>query len=201
MAVHVEIKPEHVSGAGVLLQLLRLAPMLFMAGVLTVAATFVAVAMGVTVLATGRVPPRLAAFQVRAVRQRVRTFSGFFFLRSDTPPWPSASSTDEPGDDPAVAVTVDVPTELPRSAPFSHAVRASGHLLVLIPLAVLLDLFYPFWIVHVARRGWSDTARARLVVAEQWTADVLAHAWLVSAAAPKWRWAELFSHHPNHTPS
>ena len=55
--------------------------------------------------------------------------------------------------------------------------RAGAHLLVLVPLAVLLDLLYPLWLVLVARRGWSVVARLRLIAVEQWTADVLAHAW------------------------
>lgn len=191
MAVVVEIESEPVSGAGVVLQVVRLVPMLFMAGVLTGAATVVAVAIGATVVATGRVPQRLAAFQVRAIRQRVRTFSGFFLLRTGTPPWPAEVTPTDPGDDPLITVTVDVPRSLPRWAPFSHAVRAGAHLLVLVPLAVLLDLLYPVWLVLVARRGWSVEARSRLVAAEQWTADVLAHAWLVSSTAPQPRWTEL----------
>ena len=64
MSVHVEIESEPVVGPGVVLQVIRLVPMLFMAGVLTVAATAVAVAIGVTVVATGRVPQRLAGFRI-----------------------------------------------------------------------------------------------------------------------------------------
>ncbi len=177
MSVHVEIESEPVVGPGVVLQVIRLVPMLFMAGVLTVAATAVAVAIGVTVVATGRVPQRLAGFQIRAIRQRTRTFSGFFLLRASTPPWPAGVDPIDPGDDSLITVSVDVPSSLPRWAPFSHAARAGAHLLVLVPLAVLLDLLYPLWLVLVARRGWSVVARLRLIAVEQWTADVLAHAW------------------------
>ena len=112
-------------------------------------------------------------------------------------PWsqPATSPGDlcDPGDDPRVRVTVDVPTTLVRWAPLSHTARAVAHLLLLVPLAVALDLLYPVWLVLVARRGWSTTAKERLVVTEQWTADVLAHAWLVSATPPRPRWAELTS--------
>ena len=77
MAVRIEIETEPVSGGRVVLHLLfRLLPMLVMAGVLTAAATIVAFAIGISVVATGHVPWRLASFQVRAIRQRVRTFSG-----------------------------------------------------------------------------------------------------------------------------
>jgi|JI10StandDraft_1071094.scaffolds.fasta_scaffold502620_2 hypothetical protein len=194
MAVRIEIETEPVSGGRVVLHLLfRLLPMLVMAGVLTAAATIVAFAIGISVVATGHVPWRLASFQVRAIRQRVRTFSGFFLLRADTPPWPAELDLCDPGDDPRVTVTVDVPTTLVRWAPLSHTARAVAHLLLLVPLAVALDLLYPVWLVLVARRGWSTTAKERLVVTEQWTADVLAHAWLVSATPPRPRWAELTS--------
>ena len=185
MAVRIEIETEPVSGGRVVLHLLfRLLPMLVMAGVLTAAATIVAFAIGISVVATGHVP---------SIRQRVRTFSGFFLLRADTPAWPAELDLCDPGDDPRVTVTVDVPTTLVRWAPLSHTARAVAHLLLLVPLAVALDLLYPVWLVLVARRGWSTTAKERLVVTEQWTADVLAHAWLVSATPPRPRWAELTS--------
>lgn len=101
MAVRIEIETEPVSGGRVVLHLLfRLLPMLVMAGVLTAAATIVAFAIGISVVATGHVPRRLASFQVRAIRQRVRTFSGFFLLRADTPPWPAELDLCDPGDDP-----------------------------------------------------------------------------------------------------
>lgn len=190
-AVRVQIDTEPVSGPHVLRLLIRLAPMLFMAGVLTVAATAVSVAIAVAVVATGRVPERLAAFQVQAIRQRVRTFSGFFFLRPDTPPWPSARSFVDPGDDARVRVDVEVPRGLPRLAPLIHAVRSAMHLAVLVPLAIGLDLLYPILLIVVVRSGWTDQTRSRLALLGEWTADVLAYAWLVSPTPPRSRWRHL----------
>lgn len=189
--VRVRIDAEPVSGLHALRLLVRLAPMLFMAGVLTAAATAVSVAIAVAVSATGRVPQRLAAFQVQAIRQRVRTFSGFFFLRPDTPPWPSARSFLDPGDDSRVRVDVEVPRDLPRLAPLHHAARSAVHLAVLVPLAIGLDLLYPIWLILVVRSGWTDRTRSRLALLEEWTADVLAHAWLVSPTPPRSRWKQL----------
>lgn len=190
-AVRVRIDTEPVSGLQVLGSLFRLAPMLFMAGVLTVAATAVSGAIAVAVVTTRRVPNRLAAFQVQAIRQRVRTFSGFFLLRTDTPPWPSGRTSSDPGDDARVRVDVEVPHDLPRLAPLRHAVRSALHLAVLVPLAIGLDLLYPVWLIIVVRSGWTDRTRRRLAVLEEWTADVLAHAWLVSPTPPRSRWRQL----------
>jgi hypothetical protein len=197
-AVKVQIDTEPVSGPQVLRHLARLAPMLFMAGVLTVAATVVSVAIAVVVVATGRVPERLAAFQVQAIRQRVRTFSGFFFLRPDTPLWPSDGSFLDPGDDARVRVDIEVPSCLPRLAPLKHAARSAMHLTVLVPLAIGLDLLYPVWLIIVVRSGWGDRTRSRLALLEEWTADVLAHAWLVSPTPPRSRWKQLTQPDPSH---
>lgn len=56
------------------------------------------------------------------------------------------------------------------------------------------------WLFLVVRSGWTDRERSRLVLLEGWTADVRAHAWLVSPTPPRSRWEQLTrttdSNHP-----
>ena len=191
--MHVDIRCCTVKGARVLGVWARTVPMLLMAGPVTAAATIVTVPIAVSVVVSRRVPVRLAAFQVWAIRQRVRTFTGLFLLRPDAPPWPGQLSSQDPGDDPRTTVDAAPPIALPRTAPFTHALRATAHLTVLVPIGLALDLLLPVWGVVVARRGWTPAAQRRLVGVERWTAAVLAHAWLVTAEKPGPTWQELRS--------
>lgn len=185
--IFVRVHAAPVSGARALYQWVLMMPMLFMAGLLTALASIVTLPIAVSIVATRRVPQRLAVFQVWVLRERVRTFSGLFLLRRDAPPWPRHMVATDPGDDPRVAVTAELPSTLPRVAPLTHSAVSVVHLIVLVPVAVVLDLLYPVWILLAARRGWSSTTARRLVEIETWTAEVLAYAWLVSSQRPRWR--------------
>ena len=65
--------------------------------VLNVVASITAVIAWVTVLATGKLPPGIAAFHASYVRYRARTFSYMQSLTDKYPPFDYAPSLDDPG--------------------------------------------------------------------------------------------------------
>ena len=65
--------------------------------VLNVAASITAIVAWFTVLATGKLPPGIAAFHATYVRYRARTFSYMQFLTDKYPPFDFAPSTEDPG--------------------------------------------------------------------------------------------------------
>ena len=116
----------------------------------TIAVVPVALAIGVSVLATGRVPGRLAAFQVTVLRERVRFYTLLFALRSSSPPLATTVSATDPGDDPGTTVSVDVPATLPRWSLVTRPFVALPHVLALLPIGVVMDLCYPLWMAVAA---------------------------------------------------
>lgn len=154
-------------------------------GALTAGAGLAAVAVGATVLATRRVPPPLARFQVFTLRQRVRTYSYLWLLRRSSPPFATRVVADDPGDDPKTEVSMAVPSEAARSAPLVRPLAMVPHGLVLIPVGVLLDLLYPLLALSVAlRRGWAPAAADSLVALERWVVALLAYVLLVADERP-----------------
>ena len=65
--------------------------------VLNVVASITAIVAWFTVLATGKLPPGIAAFHATYVRYRARTFSYMQFLTDKYPPFDYSPSLDDPG--------------------------------------------------------------------------------------------------------
>lgn len=161
-------------------------PHLLYVGVLTVLAFGAAVGVAASVLATGRVPRRLGAFQVMYLRERARCFSCFWVLRTSVPPYATGlTTTVDPGDDPMVTVSLDVPERLPRTAALTRPLAVLPHLLVLAPIGIVLDVCYPVWmLVAAVNRGWTPGTAAFLVRAEGWVVAAVGYAFLVTDRRP-----------------
>jgi hypothetical protein len=165
-------------------------PHAFVAGVLAAASLVVMVAIGVAVLVTCRVPQRLAAFQVMTVRERVRAFSYFFSLRRSAPPFTFAVRVDDQGDDPLTELTVTPAAHLPRWSLFVRIFVLLPHLAVLLPIAVVLDLCYPVWMVLASiSRGWPPSLARTLVAIERWVAALAMYGLLVVERPPAFGFA------------
>ena len=153
-------------------------------GVLAVASVVVAVVIGLAVALTGRAPAVLVRFQVMTLRERVRCYSYFFALRSSHPPFSFALQLEDPGDDPMTSVAVR-PRTVARAALVVHWVRVVPHLLVLLPIAVVMDACYPVWILLcAANRGWPESFARFLVAIERWVAHLALYALLVIDEPP-----------------
>lgn len=150
-----------------LLQSVAATPHLIVTGILSAASLVVAAVIAIAVLVTGRVPPRLAAFQVMTLRERVRCFSYWFALRCVRPPMNFAISADDPGDDPHVIVSAS-PARSASRADVLRRLQLLRHLAVLVPIAVVMDVCYPVWIVLAAANGgWPPSLRRFLAAIEQ----------------------------------
>ena len=77
--------------------------------VLNVAASITAIYAWFAVLATGKLPPRVAAFHATYVRYRARTFSYIQFLTDKYPPFDLSPSTEDPG---GAGITVSISPQL-----------------------------------------------------------------------------------------
>jgi hypothetical protein len=161
-------------------------PHLLVTGALTAASVGVAVVIGVAVAVTGRVPASLVRFQVMTLRERVRCYSYWFVLRESHPPFALALLLDDPGDDPATAVSIASPPEhLGRGALVIHWLRIVPHLVVLLPIGVVMDVCYPVWIVLAAvNRGWPESFARLLVAVERWVAHLALYALLATDTPP-----------------
>lgn len=160
-------------------------PHLLYLGALTVLAFGAAVGVAAAVLATGRVPRRLGAFQVMYLRVRARCFSCFWVLRTSVPPYATTATATDPGDDPMVIVSLDVPERLPRTAVLTRPLVVLPHLLVLAPIGIVLDVCYPVWmLVAAVNRGWTPGTAAFLVRVERWVVAALGYALLVTDQRP-----------------
>ena len=165
---------------------LRSTPHLIVTGVLAVASVAVALLIGVVVAVTGRAPAPLVRFQVMTLRERVRCYSYFFALRSSHPPFSFALRLDDPGDDLLTTVTVHAtPDRLGRAALVVHWLRSVPHLLVLVPVAFVMDACYPVWILlAAANRGWPESFARFLVAIERWVAHLALYGLLVVDEPP-----------------
>lgn len=162
-------------------------PHLLYTGLLAGASVLVALVIGVMVLATGRIPPRLAAFQVLTLRERIRCYSYFFVLRSSHPPYPTAITPADPGDDPLVTVDVDLPTSAPRWSLVVRPLVAIPHLLLLLPVGVVMDACYPVWMaLAAANGGWTEGMERTLIRVERWVAAVAMYLVFVTNDAPRY---------------
>ena len=154
-------------------------------GALTGASVVVMVAIGLALLVTGRVPQRLAAFQVMTVRERVRCYGFFFVLRRSLPPLSFPVRADDPGDDPASTVSVVLAERLPRWSILVRVFVLLPHLAVLIPIGLVMDLCYPVWMALAAvNRGWPPSLRRTLLAVEHWVVELAMYGLLVTERPP-----------------
>ena len=161
-------------------------PHVLWTGALNVAAIPVLLAIGLAVLVTGRVPARLAAFQVLVLRERIRLYSLFFALRTTQPPLATRVSAVDPGDDPGTTVTVEVPATLPRWSLVTRPFVVLPHVLVLLPIGFVMDVCYPLWMVVAAvNRGWPPPFARFLVAVERWVGAILLYLLLATDEAPR----------------
>ena len=169
-----------------LLQWVGSVPHLLLTGVTSAASFVLAVLIGPVVVASGRVPARVVAFQAMAARERVRCFGYFFVLRTDRPPVNLSSSAADPGDDPVV--TVAVPAGARRSSRVEALARPFvlvPHLLVLLPIGLVMDACYPLWMLLVAaNRGWPPSMARLLLAVEQWVARLALYATFATDERP-----------------
>lgn len=160
-------------------------PHLLLSGALTLASIAVALVIGIAVLATGRVPRRLAAFQVLTLRERVRCYTYFFLLRRTAPPFATRVANVDPGDDPLVTVTIVPPATAPRGS-ILRVFMVAGHLAVLLPIGVVMDACYGLWaVVAAANRGWPPGFERFLVCVERWVLAVAMYLLMVSNEPPR----------------
>ena len=184
-AVDIRVEPEVAWWRPLVAALVSL-PHVLWTGVLSLVAVPVVIAIGVTVLVTGRVPARLAAFQVLVLRERVRAYALFFALRTDRPPLATRIAALDPGDDPGTTVSVDIPATLPRWSLVTRPFVALPHVLALLPIGVVMDLCYPVWMVIAAvNRGWPPPFARLLIAIERWVGAVLLYVLLATDEAPR----------------
>lgn len=161
-------------------------PHLIYTGALATASVVVAFVIGLVVVVTGRIPPRLAAFQVLTLRERVRCYSHFFVLRRSLPPLATAATFSDPGDDPLVSVSITAPPAAPRGALLTRPFTVLPHLVVLLPIGLVMDACYPVWMVLAsANRGWPPALERLLVRVERWVLATAMYALFVSNEAPR----------------
>ena len=144
-------------------------PHLVWTGVLQVASILLSFVIAGAVLASRRIPVRLAAFQVLCLRERVRCYSYFFLLRTTAPPLATQISTADPGDDPLVVVSASPAVVTDRASVLRRPLTLLVHLVVLLPLGLFLDLLYPVWMAVLVVRGrWPDPLLRIVLAVERW---------------------------------
>ena len=159
-------------------------PHLIVTGAVSVLCLVVMVLIAGAVLLTGRVPARLAAFQVLTLRERVRCYSYWFALRTGHPPITLALRADDPGDDPMVRVDA-TPVRTIRRRDVFRRLLLLGHLVVLVPVGIVMDACYPLWITLAAvNGGWPPAFRRFLVAVEQWVVAVAGYGLFVTDTPP-----------------
>jgi hypothetical protein len=138
------------------------------------------------VVATGRLPRPLAELHVLVLRERARTFAFLFLLRRSRPPFATARTAEDPGDDPMQTVSVTIADRVPRSAPITRLFTVAPHVLVLLPIGACLDLLYPLWMILVAvNRGWPPGMARTLASIERWVVSVILYGTMVTNEPPR----------------
>ena len=184
MTARIDVEPE-VAWWRPLVHIALCVPHLIVTGVLSAASGAVAIAIGVALLVSGRVPRTLALFQVMTLRERVRCYSYFFVLRTSHPPFNFALADRDPGDDPMTSFSVVIPERMSRLSLFTRTLTLLPHALVLLPIGVIMDACYPVWMVLAAmNRGWPPSLARSLVAIERWVAAVFLYGLLVTDEAP-----------------
>jgi Domain of unknown function (DUF4389) len=160
-------------------------PHLVWTGVLQIASVAVSFVIAGAVLVSGRVPVRLGAFQVLCLRERVRCYSYFFLLRTSAPPLATEVCITDPGDDPMVIVSASPPVVTDRRSVVRRPLTLLGHLVVLLPLGLFLDVLYPVWMgTLVVRRRWPDNLLRLVLEVERWVGAVVLYVTYASDERP-----------------
>ena len=153
-------------------------PHLVANAVLTALSAVAWVPMAVAVALSGRVPHRLARFQVLVLRERARTFGYLFVLRRTSPPFA--------GPDPSLRFDVDAAGRAERVAPIVRPLRVLPQVAVLLPIGLCLDALYPLWMVVVAvNRGWPTGMARTLAAIERWVVEIILYVTFVTDEAPQ----------------
>jgi len=187
--VEIDVDASPIAGHIPMTRWLRCLPHLMATGVGSAASVPLAMVTSGIVAATGEVPDSIQRWQVTILRERVRCYGYFFLLRHDTPPVAWRPSLRDPGDDPRVRVWATRRSPLHRTIPRRQAairsIRVASHLVLLLPIAVVMDGLYPAWMAVAARRGgWSAATRAGLLAVESWVTEVIAYGTFVSDEVP-----------------
>ena len=169
-----------------LVQWLLCVPHLLYTGLLALASVVAALVVAAVVLVTGRVPTRLLAIHALSLRQRARTFSYFWLLRSTRPPYAIGATFEDRGDDDLVIVSFAPPaTTTSRLAPLVRLVILIPQAIVLQLIAIALDLTYPLWALYAAvNGGFPEKVSHQLALLETWVVAVLRYALLLTDDAP-----------------
>jgi hypothetical protein len=142
------------------------------------------------VLVTGHLPRALGVLQVVVLRERARTFAFLFVLRRSTPPFATAWSASDPGDDPVQTLDVVLPASTSRVSAVTRPLVVIPHLLVLLPIGACLDFLYPVWMLAVAaNRGWPAGMARTLASIERWVVELLLFVTMASDERPRFRLA------------
>jgi hypothetical protein len=183
LVVEVRVE-ERMAGWRPLWQAVAAGPHLVVTGAVSVLSLLVMVLIAGVVLVTGRVPARLAAFQVMTLRERVRCYSYWFALRTGHPPFDLALRADDRADDPMVRVDA-TPVRTVRRRDVFRRLLLLGHLVALVPIGVVMDACYPLWIALAAvNGGWPPAFRRFLVAVEQWVVAVAGYGLFVTDTPP-----------------
>lgn len=159
-------------------------PHLLWNGVLTGLSGPVALVCGLVALAGRPIPPKLLAFQALVLRERVRAYSQLFLLRRSFPPFATAVTSVDPGDDPVVTVSYDPPATAERAA-LLRSLRVLHHVIVLLPVGAAMDLLYPLWaLVAAVNGGWPPAFERLIVRVERWVLAIVAYVTLLTDERP-----------------
>jgi hypothetical protein len=162
-------------------------PHLLYAGLLGFASIVTSFVVAAIVLVTGRVPARLLTVHALSLRQRARTFSYLWLLRSTWPAFATSASLQDPGDDAAVTASFGTPPATAgRLAPFARLVILIPQGIVLQIIGILLDVTYPLFALYAAVNGGLPEGVGRqLARLEAWVVAVLAYLLLMTDERPQ----------------
>jgi Domain of unknown function (DUF4389) len=131
--------PERIGRLRPLVHWLLVLPHLVVVTVLQLVSQVLLVVSWFVILLTGRLPTRVAGFQVMYVRYRLRMATYAGFLRPEYPPFTFTGALTDPGDDPRLRVDAEPQIEgRSRVSAFFRLILALPHILVLFPLAFVL---------------------------------------------------------------
>ena len=173
-------------------------PHLLYTGLLALASVVAGIAAAIIVVVTGRAPTRLLTIHALSLRQRVRSFSYLWLLRTTRPPYATSATFGDPGDDDLVTVSFGFPPSTTRRlAPLVRLVILIPQGIVLQLIAIALDLTYPLWALYAAaNRGFPETVSRRLVQLETRVVAVLSYALLMTDETPRFGLTAYSRHRP-----
>lgn len=178
------VAPLEVANWRPLVHWLLVIPYAIVAGILTWVLGIASFIAFFTVLFTKRIPKGLFDFMTMALRASWRANSYQFFLREPYPEFEFATTTADPGGDPAT-LSIDEPEELNRWLPLVKWLLAVPHYVVLFFLAIGLwfVLLIGFFAVLFTGR-WPQGLRDYVVGVNRWGTRVIAYVYLMTDEYP-----------------